>query len=163
MHRRMEARATRGDATDKTLILGPLDLFPAAKDRLLVQDLRVHTARLSGGAPVSVLGASVVPDRAVRSDEELGFVLGPSWSLRLRRGLRAVLAGGPRAAIAELRRLAPHERAARAALHAELRRAHRAAAGVVTDLQRMDPVHRRTAAGAFLAGVVVSSVVAWIA
>jgi hypothetical protein len=159
----MEAQASRSDATDKTLILGPLDLFPATKDRLAVADLRVHTARLAGGAAVSVLGASVVPDRAVRHDEEQAFVLGPSWSLKVRRSARAVLAGGPRAALAELRALAPYERAARAALYVELQRAHSAATGVVTDLRRVDGVQRRTAAGAFLAGVVVSSIVAWIA
>ncbi len=159
----MEARSLRGDHTDKTLVLGPLDTFPVLADRMGLTDVRVHTGQLGSGVPVSVRGASVVPDRRPPSDEELAFLLGPSWSLRLRRGLRSIASGGPREALAQLRALAPYVRAARAALSHEITRARMASVGVAADLRRMDGVQRRTAAGAFLAGVVLSTVVAWIA
>jgi len=159
----MDARSLRSDHTDKTLVLGPLDTFPVLADRMALADVRVHTGQLGGGVPVSVSGASVVPERRQPSDEELAFLLGPSWSLRLRRGLRSIVTGGPREALAQLRALAPYVKAASATLSIEIARARTASVGVAADLRRMDGVQRRTAAGAFLAGVVLSTVVAWIA
>lgn len=157
----MEARPLRGDSTDKTLVLGPLDTFPVPPERIGVGDFTVHTGHLTSGVPVTVRGASVVPDRKKASDEE-AFLLGPSWTLRVKRSLRRIATGGPRAALAELRKLAPYERRLRLALYVEMVRFRHAAAGLLQDLRRMDGVQRRTATGAFLAGVVVSTVVAWI-
>lgn len=154
----MDARLFRDE---RTQVLGPLDLFPATGELLTDVEAPVHVARLSSGLPVLVRGASVVPERSARPDEEL-FSLGPSWILRLRRGARAAIAAGPRGALAELKALSPLLRAVRVMLRSELSRARRAALGTLADLRRVDAVQRRTAAGAFLAGVVLSTLVAWI-
>lgn len=162
----MEYATVRRDSTEKTITLGLLDLFPASTETLKVVDFERAAARLSGGAAVSVLGGTVVPDRPRGPDED-AFVMRPSATLRLRRGARSALsrlsAGlRPVALATTLRAALPGVLPLARACVLELLRVRVVAAGAVGDLRALAPAERRTAVGGFLAGVVLASVVAWM-
>ena len=151
----MQAQLARPDSTEKTIVLGPLDTFPVDETKpLSIAMFPAAAMRLPSGVPVRVCGGSFVPERRTGHEEET-FVMRPSGVLRFRRALRALgvdLRGSLRARLRPLTRL----------VAAELARAPVAAAGMIADVRSLAPEHRRTAAGAFLAGVVVTSCVALI-
>ena len=151
----MQAQLVRLDATEPTIVLGPLDTFPVQEAQPLSLALfPAAGARLPSGGPVRVCGGSVVSEQRTAVEEE-AFVMRPSGLLRLRRALRALgedVRDSLRARLRPLTLLAV----------AELARAPVVAAGMIADVRSLAPAQRRTAAGAFLAGVVVTTCVAWI-
>lgn len=168
----MHAALSHRDNTEKTILLGPLDTFPALATEVTTTDAPPELIRLESGVPVRVVGASVVlsapASTPVLTPEEERFVMKPSALLRVRRGAREALsairlpavrvprlAPAGRALLARLRGLAP-------AARSDLGVARKAAAGVVACARTLDPAQRRLTVGAFSAGVALASVVALI-
>jgi len=154
----------RLDSTEKTIALGPLDLFPASMSEPGEPAAPVR--------PELALRVAVPKERlspGVEKDE-VAFVMGPSLTLRARRRIRfaadAVVglpgrlsADAARAWLRALRRDAvpfAHR------MLVELARTRGLPASVASDLRALPPAQRRTTLGAFLAGAVVASLAAWI-
>jgi len=190
----MAARFVLGDARERTLALGPLDLFPVAPDEATTfVNGPPPTMRRGTGISVAIQGGTLMGE----DEFTLASLARPSALLRVNgaiRRVRALWARMPSGRIAwnavavrvpaVMDRVRPVVRragtgvrlgaawsgraVARGATSSRRAIAHGATwsgaaiARLVAAFHAVDRAQKRTAAGAFLAGVLVTSIVAWI-